>query len=165
MEKITLRKYPDPVLRKRCQEVEKITPEILLLIEEMKKILDQANGAGLAANQAGELRRIIIINTEKGPLELINPEITRKSVETEVIEEGCLSFPGLWLKIKRAKEVEIQAKDSENREIKLSAKGIQARGLQHEIDHLDGVLFISRIGFFQRLRLNERLKKFTKDKN
>ena len=165
MEKVTLRKYPDPVLRKRCQEVQKITAETLLLIEEMKKIIEQKDGAGLAANQVGASGRIILIQTEKGPQAFINPKILKMSAETDVEEEGCLSLPGFRLNIRRAREVLIEAQDTDGKILNIEAKGLQARVFQHEIDHLDGVLFISRVGFFQRLRLSEKLKKITKDKN
>ena len=159
MEILEIKKYPEAVLRKKAREIKKITPEISQLMENMEATLMKINGAGLAANQVGELKRLIIISADKEFLELINPKVIRKSKETEIIEEGCLSFPGLWLKIKRAKEVEIRAEDKEGREIKIAARDTQARVLQHEIDHLEGILFIDRLSFIEKLKVRDKLKK------
>jgi len=143
-----IKKYPDPVLRKKAEEVKEITPEIKTLIEDMKETMINGDGAGLAAPQVGILKRIIIVDAGKGPLAFINPEIIRKSKETQVIEEGCLSFPGLFLKIKRAREVEIEAESEKGEKIRLKANGIFPAIFQHEVDHLDGILFIDRISFW-----------------
>ena len=154
-----IRKYPDPILKKKCPEVKKITPEIKKLAEEMIEILEKSNGVGLAAPQIGELKRVIVVQTERKPEVFINPQVVKKSRETVTTEEGCLSFPGIWLKIKRAKEVEVQALDKEGKEVQIKAEGIPARILQHEIDHLNGVLFIDKINFFQKLKLQKQLAK------
>ncbi len=150
-------KYPDSVLRKKCKEVEEITPEVKKLIEDMAKTMGKNNGVGLAAPQVGILKRIIVFETPDGPKGFINPKILKKQKETEIMEEGCLSFPGLFLKIKRAKEIEIEALDENGGKIKV--QGFLARVLQHEIDHLDGILFIDRIGFWQKLKLKREFKK------
>lgn len=155
---LEIKKYSDPLLSKRSQPVEKITNDIKKLIKDMVETMMKNGGAGLAANQVGQLKRIITIQTEKEPLELINPIIIRRSKEIEIAEEGCLSFPGLWLKIKRAREVGVRAQDEGGREVQISAQGLQARILQHEIDHLDGILFIDRLGFFQRLKIKKKIK-------
>jgi len=155
---LEIKKYPDPIVRKRCQEVEKIDEETVKLIEEMKKKMIEAGGIGLAGNQVGIGKRIIIILTEKGPEAFINPKILKKSRETEVSEEGCLSLPGIRLNIKRAKEVLIKATDIERRVLQIEAKDLVAQIFQHEIDHVDGKLIIDRIGFFERLKIKKQLK-------
>jgi len=146
-------KYPDPVLRKKCEEVKEITEEIKNLSWDIVETLEKNEGVGLAAPQVGELKRIIVVQTENQPRVLINPKIIKKSKEIEIIEEGCLSFPGLFLKIKRAKEVEFEALNENGEKICLKAEGLPARIFQHEIDHLDGILFIDRIPFWKKLWL------------
>lgn len=150
-------KYPNPVLRKKSEEVKEITEEIQNLGREMIQILTENQGIGLAAPQVGELKRIIVVQTENQPRVLINPKIIKMSQDKILEEEGCLSFPGLFLKIKRAKIVEIEALDAEGNTIKIKAEGrLTSRILQHEIDHLDGILFIDRLSFWQRLKLKYR---------
>ncbi len=144
-------KYPDPILRKKCQEVQEVTKEIKKLVEEMALALERKQGVGLSAPQVGVLKRVIVVEAEKGPAGLINPKIIKKSREKEVMEEGCLSFPRLWLKIERRKEVEVEALDKEGKGIRIKAEGLIARILQHEIDHLNGILFIDKLSFWQKL--------------
>ena len=161
--KFKIIKYPNPVLRKKCEEVKEITEEIKTLALDMVQILEASQGLGLAASQIGELKRIIVVHPiqERTPEEktakpiqiFINPKIITKTKETEVAEEGCLSFPGLFLKIKRAKRVEIEALNEEGEILKIKAEGLPARVFQHEIDHLDGILFIDRIPFWKKLWL------------
>jgi peptide deformylase len=131
-------------------------------VESMKETTIKNAGAGLSAQQVGALWRVIVIQTEKGPIELLNPVIVKASKEKEVLEEGCLSFPGFWLKIKRPKEVEVRARDIEEGEVLISAKGLQSRIVQHEIDHLDGVLYIDRLRFFERIKIGKKIKEFAK---
>ena len=153
---LEIKKYPDPILRKKCEEVKEIAPDIKQLINNMIETMEENKGVGLAAPQVGVLKRIIVAQTDYGPKAFINPEIIKKTKEKEIMEEGCLSFPGLWLKVERAKGVEITALDSNGNKIK--AVGFLARILQHEIDHLDGILFIDRISFWQRLKIRKKLK-------
>jgi len=155
---LEIRKYPDLILKKKCKMVKETTEEIKNLGRDMVETMIENQGIGLAASQVGELKRVIVTQTEKGSEIFINPKIIKKSKETEVLEEGCLSLPGLFLKIKRAKEVEVKALDSEGRGIKMKAKGLSARVIQHEIDHLDGILIIDKIGFWQRWKIKDRLK-------
>ena len=154
-----IRKYPDPILKKKCPEVKKITPEIKKLAEEMIEILEKSNGVGLAAPQIGELKRVIVVQTERRPEVFINPQIVKKSRETVTTEEGCLSFPGIWLKIKRAKEVEVQALDKEGKEVQIKAEGMPARILQHEIDHLNGIMFVDYLSKLKQKRLLAKIEK------
>lgn len=148
---LEIKKYPNPVLRKKCQEVAEITDEIRNLSQDMKETMRRKDGLGLAAPQIGELKRIIIVQTANGAEVFINPKITGKSKETEIREEGCLSFPGLFLKIKRAGEIEMEFLDLRGEKKEIKAEGLSARIFQHEIDHLDGILLIDRISFLQRL--------------
>jgi len=160
-------KYPDSILRKKSEEIKEITLKIKELALAMLEIMIKEKGIGLAASQIGELKRIIVIQAERGPEVYINPKIIKKSKEnkfsffpfakareskeTEIREEGCLSFPGLFLKVKRAKEVEVEFLNLRGEKNKIKAEGLPARVFQHEIDHLDGILFIDRISFFQKL--------------
>jgi len=147
---LEIKKYPDPTLRKKCEEVKEITEDIKKLIEDMIETMVSAPGIGLAVPQIGELKRIIVIHLTS-PQIFINPKIVKKSKETEIIEEGCLSFPGLWLKIRRAKEIEVEALNIKGEKIRIKTSGLPARIFQHEIDHLDGILLIDRLGFWQKL--------------
>lgn len=161
--KLKILKYPNPILKKRCEEIKDITFEIKELALDMTKTMTDSQGIGLAASQIGELKRIIVVRVENQPRVLINPEIIKKSEEKEVGEEGCLSFPGLFLKIKRAKAVEIETLNLRGEKMKIKAEGFLARVFQHEIDHLDGILFIDRVGAGQRIW--ELLKFYIKRKN
>jgi len=155
---LEIKKYPDPILRKKCQEVKEINEEIKKLVDDMIETMEKNDGVGLAAPQIGELKRVIVVETGKGPKGFINPKILNKSRKTETLEEGCLSFPGLFLRIKKAKEIEIEAFDEKSKKIK--AEGILAKVLQHEIDHLDGILFIDKISFWQKLKIRNKLKNY-----
>lgn len=156
-------KYPDPILRKKAAEVKEITEDIKTLAFEMMENVDKNQGIGLAAPQVGESKRIIVVyrisdrsqrtNLTIKPEVFINPKIIKKSRETEIEEEGCLSFPEVFLKIKRAKEVEVESLDLDGKKIRIKAKGLPARIFQHEIDHLNGVLFIDRLSFWQKRKL------------
>ncbi len=155
---LKIKKYPDPILRKKCEEVKEVNEEIKKLVDDMIETMEKNNGAGLAAPQVGVLKRVIVVETEKGPVSFVNPKIVKKSKETVIEEEGCLSFPGLWLKIKRWKRVDIEALDGDGKKVK--AENLLASILQHEIDHLDGILFIDRIGFCQRWKIKKKLKEY-----
>jgi peptide deformylase len=120
-----------------------------------ERVLKDNQVAGLAAPQVGVGKKISIVKTDfKKPevLVLINPEIIRKSRETEIGEEGCLSFPGVFLKIRRAKEVEVESMNMDGKTIKIQAEGMKARIFQHEIDHLNGVLFFHRLEFLKKIK-------------
>jgi len=150
--------YPDPILRKKCEAIKEITEEIKNLGRDMVETMEKNKGIGLSAPQVGELKRIIIVQAENQPRVLINPKIIKKTKETEIGEEGCLSFPGLFLKIKRAKGVETEALNENGEKINFKAEGLPARILQHETDHLDGILFIDKISFWQKLKIRKKLQ-------
>ncbi len=154
-------KYPNPVLRKKCEEVKEVNEEIKNLGWEMIEAMQEKNGIGLAAPQVGETKRVIVVYPiQERSQVFINPQIIKKTKEAEIMEEGCLSFPGLFLKIKRAKEVEIEALNEKGEKVQIKAEGLPARVFQHEIDHLDGILFIDRISFWQKLRIRKKLKEY-----
>lgn len=137
--------YPDPILRQKAKEIKKDniqSSEIQELIFEMLKTMEEHEGIGLAAPQIGKSVRLCIVKKNGQTYVLINPKIKSKSWSKEIAEEGCLSFPGKFIPVKRSKKVKIQALDKEGKKIILKAEGLLARAFQHEIDHLDGILFI-----------------------
>lgn len=151
---LAIKKYPNPVLRKKAEKVKEITPEIKKLADNMIETMlkNQPEGAGLAAPQVGISMRMFVAQTENGPRVFVNPEITKKSKETENLEEGCLSLPGIWLKVKRAKEAELEGVDINGQKLKIKTRGLFARIIQHEIDHLNGVLIIDKVSFWQKIK-------------
>jgi peptide deformylase len=161
-----IRKYPDPVLKKRALPVEDIDEALQRLIDDMLDTMYSAPGIGLAAPQIGESKRVIVVDVsarEEGrPLiVLINPELVKAEGRIES-EEGCLSVPGYVSKIYRAEKVFIKGLDREGKPVEIEADGLLARALQHEIDHLNGILFIDRMSpikrEFFRKRYLRRLK-------
>ncbi len=152
---VEIKKFNDPVLRKKCARVEVIDRGVKDIIADMAQTMEKENGLGLAAPQIGVSKRIIIARAgfDSGRiLALVNPKILSKSRETVEMEEGCLSFPGVFLEIKRPEKVEVEGMDINGEKINFSADGILARVFQHEIDHLDGILFFSRLGFFKKMK-------------
>lgn len=127
---------------KKAEKIKEITPEIKKLSEDMMETMlkTEPEGVGIAAPQVGVSKRMFVAQTAEGPRVFINPQLKKKSRETEIMEEGCLSLPGVWLKVKRVKKVELKGLDINGKKIKTKAEGLYARILQHEIDHLDGIL-------------------------
>ncbi len=160
-----IRIYPDEVLKKEAQRVEDFNSELRELVGDMFDTMYKKGGVGLAANQVGVLKRVFIVDLNSGKegqgrekLVFINPEIIHSEGE-DVAQEGCLSLPGLWKKVKRAKRVVIKAQDLEGREFQMEAEGLLARALQHELDHLNGMVFIDRLSPLQRRLALEKYKK------
>lgn len=155
---LPLKQYPDPVLKKKCVEVQEVTEEIKKIGKNMMETMIVNQGIGLAAPQVGILKRVIVLySSGQMPEIFINPKIIKKSKKTLTEEEGCLCFPNLFLKVKRAVEVEIEALNEKGKKIFLKKEGLPARIFQHEIDHLDGILFVDRLSFWRKLKL--KLKK------
>jgi len=133
----------DPVLREKAKPVEKITPAVGRLLNDMAETMYNARGLGLAAPQVGIPKRVIVVDAGRGLYQLINPEIiAAEGAETD--REGCLSIPGVWGEVTRAFQVKVRALDRDGETVEVEAEGLFARVLQHEIDHLDGILFIDR---------------------
>lgn len=139
----TIVKLPDSILREKAQEVLKITPRTHKLLDDMMDTMHHANGIGLAAPQIGISKRVIVVNIgeESEKIELINPIVIEKSGE-QLGPEGCLSIPGLSGDVRRAEQITVRGLDRKGHSIDVSGSGLMARVLQHEIDHLNGVLFI-----------------------
>ncbi len=147
---LNLVKETKPLLHRHLKVIPKITPEILALAEEMKKKMVAWEGVGLAANQIGEDLQLFVIHKNLAqehsvPEIFINPEITEYSKDQDETEEGCLSVPGFFAPISRSKKIKIRALDINGQKIRFKAKGFLARVLQHETDHLNGLLIKDRI--------------------
>ncbi len=148
MSKLSIVKIPDDRLRQRSREIldsEITTEEMTRLIADMTETMIGADGVGLAAPQIGKNIRLIIVKSPKGPAAFFNPEIIKKSRSTFINDEGCLSVPNRWGPVERHKKITVVAKDSQGHKIKMKATGLMSIILQHEIDHLDGVLFIDKL--------------------
>ena len=141
-----VRENGDEILRKKSREVEVVDDRIRELLDDMVETLHSYNGVGLAGPQIGILKRIVVIDLydDKGPIKLVNPRIVKQKGEQEV-EEGCLSFPNQFAKIIRPAEVTIEALNENGKKVKIKGEGLLAQAISHEIDHLDGILFVDKI--------------------
>jgi peptide deformylase len=162
-----IRLLGDPVLRQRAQAIEAIDDEVRSAAQDLLDTLEKADGVGLAAPQIGIARRILIIappplegEARAHPRVFVNPSVVEKLGPSIAAEEGCLSIPGIYEMVRRPRKIRVTATDLEGREIDETLEGIAARILQHEIDHLDGVLFIDRIGPMRRALLKKKLRSF-----
>ena len=157
---------PDPILRKKCESLEKVDDQVRKLMDDMLETMYKAPGIGLAAIQLGILKRIVVIdiskeNEKQNPLFLINPVITKKSKNTSIYEEGCLSIPGQFAEIERPAECTLRYINYQGKNKELKADGLLATCIQHEIDHLDGILFID---YLSKLKKDMIIKKLVKQK-
>jgi peptide deformylase len=155
---------PDPLLRQVSQPVERVDSELNQLVDDMLETMYEAPGIGLAAIQVGVPRRLLVIDLAKEgeepvPLVFINPKIIRSSDERSTYEEGCLSIPDYYAEVERPATITVTSLDRTGKEVTTEADGLLATCLQHEIDHLDGVLFIDHIS---RLKREMVIKRFTK---
>tara|TARA_B100000886_G_C20344204_1_gene457957 strand:- start:191 stop:715 length:525 start_codon:yes stop_codon:yes gene_type:complete len=159
---------PDPVLRKVSEPVDSVNPETQKLMDDMLETMYAAPGIGLAAVQIGILKRIIVIDLSKDgekkePLFFVNPEITFKSNELISYEEGCLSIPNQFAEVKRPNSCKVNFLDYEGKKKQLSADGLLATCIQHEVDHLNGVLFIDHLSKLKKDLILKRTKKQKKE--
>ena len=157
---------PDPILREKSETLEKVDDELRVLLDDMLETMYAAPGIGLAAVQVGILKRLIVIDIskekdKKNPLFLINPEIISKSKSTSTYEEGCLSLPGHFAEIERPAECHIKYIDYEGKKREIKANGLLSTCIQHEVDHLNGVLFID---YLSKLKKDMIVKKLVKHK-
>ncbi len=163
--------YPDPELKKISEPVERVDVEITTLIDDMFKTMYDAPGIGLAAPQVGVLKRVIVLDIgaressdgDGRPIALINPEIISSNGET-TFEEGCLSVPEFTADVTRAEEVIVKGMNQKGEAVEIEAGGLLAIALQHEIDHLNGILFIDRLGSVRRDMFKRKFKKLLKQR-
>ncbi len=137
-------RHPDPILREKAREVKKITPQIEKLVANMVETMYDAGGVGLAAPQIGVSKRVVVVDLGNNLIVLINPEIVRLEGDPELGEEGCLSVPGIWGQVERAPRLTVRGYNLKGKPVAYSAEGLASRVFQHEIDHLDGILFLDR---------------------
>jgi peptide deformylase len=156
---LVIKRYGHPILRKRAKAVKRIDEKIKRLIEDMCETLSAFGAAGLSGNQVGKLLRVIVLKAEnERNLVLINPKIISLSGK-EVAQEGCLSFPGLFSEIERSQSVVAVGLNVAGEEVTIKASGLLARAIQHEVDHLDGILFIDRVTSKERKRMLDEWKR------
>ena len=139
-----VRQYGDTVLRMKAREVDSFDDDLERLVERMTTLMHEANGVGLAATQVGVLRRLFVFVDGEEDRVIVNPVITSSSKETEADDEGCLSLRGVLVPVERAKKVTIEGFDARGEPVKLELEAPSSRVVQHELDHLDGVLIIDR---------------------
>ena len=157
---------PDPVLRKKCDPLEKVDDQTRKLMKDMLETMYNAPGIGLAAIQIGILKRLVVIDISKDqekkePLFLINPEIIHTSNKTSIYEEGCLSLPGQFAEIERPAECVLKYVDYQGIQKEMKAEGLLATCIQHELDHLNGIIFID---YLSKLKKDMIIKKLVKHK-
>jgi peptide deformylase len=140
-----IRQYGDPVLRMRASDVQSFDGDLQRLIERMTALMQDANGVGLAATQAGVLQRVLVMQpTEDDPFALVNPSVASRSDELDTDDEGCLSLQGVTVPVERSVTITIEGKDEQGNDVSMDFEGLAARVVQHELDHLDGVLILDR---------------------
>jgi peptide deformylase len=158
--------YGSDILKTESEDIKNIDSDVVDLVNEMFSIMKKSNGVGLAAPQIGINKNIITIDIshteQKMKLALINPKIELVSDDGILFEEGCLSVPGIWAEVQRPSEIKVKAVDVKGDEVEFDADSFYARVLQHEIDHLRGILFIDRIDDYIRKEFTKELKKIKK---
>ncbi len=159
---------PDPILRQKSKPLENVNDETRKLMDEMLETMYQAPGIGLAAVQIGILKKIVVIDVskekeKKSPLFLVNPEILNRSKETSIYEEGCLSLPGQFAEIERPSECLLKYIDYHGKEKQLKADGLLATCIQHEVDHLNGILFVDYLSKLKKDMIVKKLLKYKKE--
>ena len=181
--RLAIRKYGDPILRAKGKRIEAVDDDIRALAENMLETMHAANGIGLAAQQVGRALQLTVLDVsavedrpstltlngkpvaelaEAMPLVLLNPEL-RLGAETDLGSEGCLSFPEITADIERAISVELEAETLEGEKVRIEASGLLSRALQHEVDHLNGILFIDRMSSASKVSHSSRLKRLQKE--
>ncbi|MFA4967650.1 MAG: peptide deformylase [Candidatus Margulisiibacteriota bacterium] len=137
--------YPNPILRKKSFAVKKVDAKIKKLIKDMIETMHAAPGVGLAAPQVGENIRVIVVDIGEGAFGIVNPKIKKKNKETQIFDEGCLSLLGIAGPVKRPSKVTVEGLDKNGEKMTIEAEGFLATVIQHEIDHLDGKMFVDHI--------------------
>ncbi len=155
---LKIRYYGDPSLRRRSKPVSEVTNAERSILTEMAELMRLSGGVGLAAPQVGINKQMIMVDVGAGLVTLINPRISKKA-GSQVMEEGCLSIPGVYVKVRRAKKIVVSGYNEQNEKITLNACDLFARALQHEIDHLRGKLIIDHASLFAKMRLRKKLSR------
>jgi len=154
---LKLRFFGDPVLRKKSRRVEQVTARHREILSKMAQVMYQSSGIGLAAPQMGVCESMIVADIGNGLYKLINPKVVYKTGK-QALEEGCLSIPGICIKVKRAKEIKVEALDETGKHIDVEAEGLLACVLQHEIDHLRGKVIVDYASFLDKLRIKKKIE-------
>jgi peptide deformylase len=160
---LSIRRFPDPVLRRKARSVRVASARHRALLSAMARLMYESQGIGLAAPQTGISESMIVVDIGTGLYKLINPRIARR-LDSQSMEEGCLSVPGVCIKITRARSVIVEARDEEFNPVTVEAEGLLACVFQHEIDHLHGTLIVDHASLLDRIRFKHRLKTL-KEKN
>jgi len=156
-------KYPDTILRKKSDYVKRVDKEIKQLIEDMAETMYASRGVGLAAIQIGVLKRVIVVNIGEGLVAVVDPEMLEGEGDTQM-EEGCLCLPGVMVEVKRREKIKVKGLNEKGEEIVIDAEGLLARALQHEIDHLNGILIIDKVSKIKRELLTSKLRKEARER-
>ena len=162
MAKLDILEFPDPRLRTRAQPVEQVDDKLRQLIDDMFETMYAAPGIGLAATQINVHQRLLVLDVsddQNAPMVFINPEITPLTDDQQSYEEGCLSVPGFHEKVERPARVHVKALDRDGKPFEMNAEGLLAVCLQHEIDHLDGKLFVDYVSRLKRERIRKKMEK------
>jgi peptide deformylase len=155
---LKIRIFGDPALRKKTRAVREVTEEHRGLLSEMARLMYESSGIGLAAPQVGRPESMIVADCGSGLYKLINPKVVKKE-GSQVLEEGCLSVPGVCLNVRRAKKILVEALDETSKPFSLEAQDLLACVIQHEIDHLKGKLIVDYASFIDRVKISRKLKK------
>lgn len=156
MMELTIRRFPDPFLRRPAKKIDKVTEAERTILADMAETMYLKGGVGLAAVQVGIDKHMAVVDTGSGIIKMVNPAILKKDgAETE--EEGCLSVPGRVVKVKRAKNIVVNFMDEKGEAVQLRAEGLLARAIQHELDHLSGILIIDYSNPLKRLFLKKKM--------
>ncbi len=150
--------YGEPILRKKASKVNKISKNDISIMEKMVEIMHNSEGVGLAAPQIGISKQIIVVRDDNGVIKLINPVILKKEGEEEA-KEGCLSIPDIYVDVKRANQILVEGINEKEKEVTIEAEGLTARIIQHEIDHLNGVLIVDYASPVSKVLVKKQLKK------
>jgi len=158
---LRIRLYGDPVLRKKAVKVKEVTDSHREILKKMAQLMYEASGIGLAAPQVGISESMIAVDCGSGLYKLINPKAVKKEGR-QVLQEGCLSVPGVCIKVKRARKVLVKAQDEYGNHVEIEAEDLLACVLQHEIEHLKGKLIVDYASFFEKLKMADKLKELKK---
>lgn len=160
--KLRIHTWPESILRKKCKKVKTVDSHIRGLLDQMHSLMVISDGAGLAANQVGLGLSLIVIEAGDKVFKLVNPQILKREGKIK-FTEGCLSFPGLTFDVNRSNKIWVSALDQDSNPLELEIEGFLAVVFQHEIDHVNGIVFIDRASLWQKLKMGSQLKRIKKE--